>query len=103
MRDGLGNPFSSSHRRHSEDGLKVPRSTRIKEELFDENTIEEGFYVDEEHLPFQNTGASRGGTIWDVYNNESRIVDRELIKDWTSSLNSLLLFVRSSLTTGWLH
>lgn len=32
-------------------------------------------------------------TIWDVYNNEARIVDRELVKDWESSLNSLLLFV----------
>lgn len=40
-------------------------------------------------------GAShmKENTIWDVYNNEARIVDRELVKDWESSLNSLLLFV----------
>jgi hypothetical protein len=30
---------------------------------------------------------------WDVYNNEARKVDTELVKDWTASLNSLLLFV----------
>jgi hypothetical protein len=30
---------------------------------------------------------------WDVYNNEARKVDRELVKDWTASLNFLLLFV----------
>jgi hypothetical protein len=32
-------------------------------------------------------------TIWDVYNNEARIMDNELVKDWTSSLNFLLVFV----------
>jgi len=31
--------------------------------------------------------------IWDLYNNEARFVDRELVKDWESTLNSLLLFV----------
>lgn len=31
---------------------------------------------------------------WDVYNNEARKVDAELVKDWTSNLNSLLIFVR---------
>lgn len=30
---------------------------------------------------------------WDVYNNEAKKVDTELVKDWTASLNSLLLFV----------
>lgn len=30
---------------------------------------------------------------WDVYNNEARKVDTELVKDWTASLNFLLLFV----------
>lgn len=39
-------------------------------------------------------------TVWDVYNNEARIVDRELVKDWTSSLNSLLLFVRQRSPRG---
>jgi hypothetical protein len=32
-------------------------------------------------------------TVWDVYNNEARKVDIELVKDWRESLNSLLLFV----------
>lgn len=36
---------------------------------------------------------TRETSIWDVYNNEARIVDKELIKDWTNSLNFLLLFV----------
>ncbi|KIM27204.1 hypothetical protein M408DRAFT_71641, partial [Serendipita vermifera MAFF 305830] len=31
-------------------------------------------------------------TAWDIYNNESKKVDRELVKDWTDSLNSLLVF-----------
>ena len=30
---------------------------------------------------------------WDVYNNEAKKVDTELVKDWTASLNFLLLFV----------
>jgi hypothetical protein len=32
-------------------------------------------------------------TVWDVYNNEARKVDTELVNDWKESLNSLLLFV----------
>jgi hypothetical protein len=30
---------------------------------------------------------------WDVYNNEAKKVDSELVKDWTTSLNFLLVFV----------
>jgi hypothetical protein len=30
---------------------------------------------------------------WDVYNNEAKKVDTELVNDWRESLNSLLLFV----------
>jgi hypothetical protein len=46
--------------------------------------------------------ASEGGRLpamtkeysaWDVYNNEARKVDTELVNDWRDSLNSLLLFV----------
>lgn len=33
---------------------------------------------------------------WDVYNNEAKKVDTELVKDWTASLNFLLLFVSMS-------
>jgi hypothetical protein len=33
---------------------------------------------------------------WDVYNNEAKKVDTELVNDWRDSLNSLLLFVSIS-------
>lgn len=42
-------------------------------------------------------GMVRENTVWDVYNNEARKVDNELVKDWQSSLNFLLVFVRYSL------
>jgi hypothetical protein len=32
-------------------------------------------------------------TAWDIYNNEAKKVDREVVKDWTASLNFLLVFV----------
>jgi Family of unknown function (DUF6535) len=35
-------------------------------------------------------------TVWDVYNNEARKVDAELVNDWKESLNSLLLFVSNA-------
>jgi hypothetical protein len=40
-------------------------------------------------------GMVKENTAWDVYNNEARKVDNELVKDWTSSLNFLLVFVSS--------
>jgi len=45
-----------------------------------------------EQLP----GMPREYSGWDVYNNEAKKVDTELVNDWTSSLNSLLLFVSIS-------
>jgi tetratricopeptide (TPR) repeat protein len=36
---------------------------------------------------------------WDVYNNEAKEVDTELVNDWRDSLNSLLLFVSTFDTT----
>jgi Family of unknown function (DUF6535) len=39
-------------------------------------------------------GMTREYSAWDVYNNEARKVDTELVNDWRDSLNSLLLFVR---------
>lgn len=45
---------------------------------------------------FPGTQFVRESTIWDVCNNEARIVDNELIKNWMSSLNFLLLFVSLS-------
>ena len=38
-------------------------------------------------------GMVKENTAWDVYNNEARKVDNELVKDWTASLNFLLVFV----------
>jgi hypothetical protein len=46
--------------------------------------------IDEERIP----GMVRESTVWDVYNNEARKVDNELVKDWRDSLNFLLVFVR---------
>ncbi|KIM23507.1 hypothetical protein M408DRAFT_262720 [Serendipita vermifera MAFF 305830] len=34
----------------------------------------------------------REATVWDVYNNEAKKVDDELVKDWRDNLSSLLLF-----------
>jgi hypothetical protein len=36
-------------------------------------------------------------SIWEIYNNEAEIVDRERIKDWNDSLNTLLIFVSAHL------
>jgi hypothetical protein len=38
-------------------------------------------------------GMVKKSTVWDIYNNEAREVDNELVKDWTASLNLLLVFV----------
>jgi Family of unknown function (DUF6535) len=38
-------------------------------------------------------GMTKENSGWDVYNNEARKVDTELVKDWTTSLNFLLIFV----------
>jgi hypothetical protein len=43
-------------------------------------------------------GLMKESTVWDVYNNEARKVDNELVKDWTASLNLLLVFVSSVLS-----
>ncbi|PVF96631.1 hypothetical protein CPB86DRAFT_798697 [Serendipita vermifera] len=38
-------------------------------------------------VPFPNESS-----IWEVYINEAVVIDNELVKDWTSSLNFLLVF-----------
>jgi hypothetical protein len=38
-------------------------------------------------------GMTKENSGWDVYNNEARKVDMELVKDWTTSLNFLLIYV----------
>lgn len=42
-------------------------------------------------------------TVWDVYNNEARKVDTELVNDWKESLNSLLLFVSDTPTLAYIY
>ena len=31
---------------------------------------------------------------WEIYNERAEIADKELIRDWNESLNTLLIFVR---------
>jgi Family of unknown function (DUF6535) len=38
-------------------------------------------------------GMTKENSGWDVYNNEASKMDTELVKDWTGSLNFLLIFV----------
>ena len=54
---------------------------------------------DEEHVH----AMAKESTVWDVYNNEARKVDNELVKDWTASLNLLLVFVSQLLLIRSLH
>lgn len=55
-------------------------------------SLAEGFvqgpYIEQEYI----TGVSKESTAWDVYNNEAGKADRELVKDWSASLNFLLVF-----------
>ena len=39
------------------------------------------------------TEKAKETSAWDIYNTEAKKVDDELVKDWTDSLNSLLVFV----------
>jgi Family of unknown function (DUF6535) len=52
-------------------------------------------------------GMTKEYSAWDVYNNEARKMDTELVNDWRDSLNSLLLlcelFSPSTSTYSELH
>ncbi|CAG8739017.1 16680_t:CDS:2, partial [Acaulospora colombiana] len=48
-------------------------------------------------VPFPNESS-----IWEVYVNESIVVDNELVKDWTSSLNFLLAAIFSSVLSAFI-
>jgi Family of unknown function (DUF6535) len=41
-------------------------------------------------------GMQKENTAWDIYNKEPRKVDNELVKDWNTSLNFLLVFCELS-------
>ncbi|KIM32062.1 hypothetical protein M408DRAFT_213117 [Serendipita vermifera MAFF 305830] len=57
-----------------------PKIAKIEEAP---NATKEGIHA--LGLPVEYSG-------WDVYNNEAKKVDTELVKDWTASLNFLLVF-----------
>jgi hypothetical protein len=72
-----------------------PRKSRASDHPT-EHDVNPTFYgtssgIEGERLP----GLVKEFTAWDVYNNESKKVDDELVKDWTVSLNFLLVFVRN--------
>ena len=41
--------------------------------------------------------ADENTTAWEVYNSRALMIDRELVKDWNDSLNTLLIFVSTPL------
>jgi len=48
-------------------------------------------------------GVVRESSGWNVYNNEAKKADIEMVKDWNASLNFLLLFVGRSYKLCFLH
>jgi hypothetical protein len=40
-------------------------------------------------------------TAWEIYNHKASEIDREMIKDWNDSLNTLLIFVSLSPLTDF--
>ncbi len=53
-----------------------------------------GIPVRERELPptaVDEHGADKNA--WEIYNERAEIVDKELIRDWNESLNTLLIFV----------
>ena len=69
------------------------QAENVNEQQLHASTLAEAF-SEEYRLP----GMVKENTTWDVYNNEARKVDHELVKDWTASLNFLLLFVSPLIT-----
>jgi hypothetical protein len=43
--------------------------------------------------PGEPLNMTENTTVWEIYNHEAGKVDREMIKDWNGSLNTLLIFV----------
>jgi Family of unknown function (DUF6535) len=62
----------------------IPPARKVHRVLEDPSTGHEGGF-----LP----GMTKEYSGWDVYNNEAKKTDTELVNDWRESLNSLLLFV----------
>jgi hypothetical protein len=47
----------------------------------------------EARKPGEPMNVTGNTTVWEVYNHKAAEVDREMIKDWNDSLNTLLIFV----------
>jgi hypothetical protein len=43
--------------------------------------------------PIELMNMAESATVWEIYNYEAAKVDKEMIKDWNDSLNTLLIFV----------
>jgi Family of unknown function (DUF6535) len=71
--------------------VKKDDETRMVDEIEKDAPVEleTGVSGEREQLP----GVPKEYSGWDVYNNEAKKVDTELVNDWRDSLNSLLLFV----------
>jgi hypothetical protein len=79
-----GGSLDQTHQSKNSRGLDVEK--RI---LQGENVVYIPATYHSSFIPFLTPESS----IWDIYNNEAKIIDTELVKDWTSSLNFLLVFV----------
>jgi len=77
----------------------APKSRRmtsksIANHRFNETTADNPLYRNSHKAEGEySPGLVNEFTAWDVYNNEAKKVDDELIKDWTVSLKFLLVFV----------
>jgi hypothetical protein len=59
----------------------------------------------ESHRQYTNLKIKRRApeTAWEAYNHRAAIYDKELIKDWNESLNTLLIFVSCHSPINILH
>jgi Family of unknown function (DUF6535) len=77
------------HNTHNAPNITLPRTGFMNRRSRAVVEMETGAAGEGGRLP----GMTREYSGWDVYNNEAKKVDTELVNDWRDSLNSLLLFV----------
>jgi hypothetical protein len=67
----------------------------IKDALLSIEKLKDGMRTDMAAflLATSDSKTANKSTIWDVYVNEAKGVDKELVDEWRSSLNFLLVFV----------
>jgi hypothetical protein len=46
--------------------------------------------------PGEPLAVTKETTAWEIYNHKASGIDKEMIKDWNDSLNTLLIFVSST-------